>query len=87
MTHQTLVASLQFIPSMVVLVMLGTAGKLAVAVGLSYRTRTWWLPGAAAIGGGLAALPVFPRVVCVSAIGLGAAALVVARRLHVPSTR
>jgi hypothetical protein len=74
---------------MVVLVMLGTAGKLAVAVGLSYRTRTWWLPGAAAIGGGLAALalPIFPRVVCASAIGLGAAALVVAQRLHVPSRR
>ncbi|MBV8757151.1 MAG: hypothetical protein JO257_07755 [Deltaproteobacteria bacterium] len=74
---------------MVVLVMLGTAGKLAVAVGLSYRTRTWWLPGAAAIAGGAAslALPVFPRIVGASAIGLGAAALVVARRLHVPSKR
>lgn len=74
---------------MVVLVILGTAGKLAVAVGLSYRTRTWWLPGAAAIGGGVGALalPVFPRVVGLSAIGLGSAALVVARRLHVPSRR
>lgn len=73
---------------MVVLVMLGTAGKLAVAVGLSYRTRSWWLPGAAAVGGGLASLALpFPRVVGLSAIGLGAAALVVARRLHVPSRR
>ena len=72
---------------MVVLVMLGTAGKLAVAVAVSYRTRSWWLPGAAAIAGGAAsfALPIFPRVVGASAIGLGAAALVVARRLHVPS--
>jgi hypothetical protein len=82
-----MVAPVQFMAGMVVLVMLGTAGKLAVAVAVSYRTRTWWLPGAAAIGGGAAsfALPIFPRVVGVSAIGLGAAALVVARRLHVPS--
>ena len=74
---------------MVVLVMLGTAGKLAVAVGLTYRTRTWWMPGAAAAAGGLAAmwLPFVPRVVGASAIGLGAAALVVARSLHVPSRR
>jgi hypothetical protein len=74
---------------MVVLVMLGTAGKLAVAVGLTYRTRTWWMPGAAATAGGVAAmwLPFVPRVVGASAIGLGAAALVVARSLHVPSRR
>lgn len=74
---------------MVVLVMLGTAGKLALAVGVSYRTRSWWLPGAAAMAGGLAsfALPIFPRVVGASAIGLGAAALVVAHRLHVPSRK
>ena len=74
---------------MAVLVMLGTAGKLAVAVGLTYRTRTWWLPGAAAIGGGAAAmwLPIFPRAVSAAAIGLGAAALVVARSLHVPARR
>ena len=74
---------------MVVLVMLGTAGKLAVAVGLSYRSRSWWLPGAVAIAGGLAALwlPIFPRVVAGSAIGLGAVALVVARSLHVPSRK
>jgi len=74
---------------MVVLVMLGTAGKLAVAVGLTYRTRTWWMPGAAAVGGGLAAmwLPFVPRIVGASAIGLGAAALVVARSLHVPSRK
>jgi hypothetical protein len=74
---------------MVVLVMLGTAGKLAAAVGLTYRTRTWWVPGAAAIAGGLAALwlPIVPRAVGASAIGLGAVALVVARSLHVPSER
>jgi len=74
---------------MVVLVMLGTAGKLAVAVGLTYRTRTWWMPGAAAASGGAAslALPILPRVVSASAIGLGAVALVVARSLHVPSRR
>mgnify|MGYP001550560162 CR=1 len=74
---------------MALLVMLGAAGKLAVAVGLSYRTRTWWLPGAAAIGGGAAAmwLPIVPRVVGASAIGLGAAALVVAHSLHVPVRR
>jgi len=74
---------------MVVLVMLGTAGKLAVAVGLTYRTRTWWMPGAAAVAGGVAAmwLPIVPRIVGASAIGLGAAALVVARSLHVPSRK
>jgi len=72
---------------MVVLVMLGTAGKLAVAVGLTYRTRTWWLPGAAAVAGGALSLwvPFLPRVVGLTAIALGAVALVAARSLHVPS--
>jgi hypothetical protein len=72
---------------MAVLVMLGTAGKLAVAVGLTYRMRTWWLPGAAAIAGGALSLvvPFMPRVVGISAIALGAVALVTARSLHVPS--
>lgn len=72
---------------MVVLVMLGTAGKLAVVVGLTYRTRTWWMPGAAAIGGGALSLvvPFLPRVVGISAMVLGAVALVAARSLHVPS--
>jgi hypothetical protein len=89
LADQTLVARVQFIPRMVVLVMLGTAGKLALAVGVSYRTRSWWLPGAAAMAGGVAALwlPIFPRVVAGSAIGLGAVALVVARSLHVPSRK
>ena len=73
---------------MVVLVMLGTAGKLAVAVGLTYRTRTWWMPGAAAVGGGALSLvvPFLPRAVGISAMVLGAVALVAARSLHpVPS--
>ena len=79
--------AVQFVRSMVVLVMLGTAGKLAVAVGLTYRTRTWWLPGACAIGGGALSLwvPFMPRAVGLSAISLGAVALVAASRLHVPS--
>jgi len=71
-------------PRMVVLVMLGTAGKLAVAVGLTHRTRTWWLPGSAAMAGGAASLfvPLLPRVVGLAALGLGAVAVVVARSLH-----
>lgn len=72
---------------MVVFVMLGTATKLAVAVGLTHRTRTWWLPGCAAMAGGAVSLfvPFLPREVGLAALGLGAVALVVARSLHVPS--
>jgi hypothetical protein len=72
---------------MVVLVLLGTATKLAVAVGLTHRTRTWWMPGSAAMAGGAASMfvPILPRTVGAAALGLGAVALVVARSLHVPS--
>jgi hypothetical protein len=85
--RRALAGPLQFAAGMVVLVLLGTATKLAVAVGLTHRTRTWWMPGSAAMAGGAASMfvPILPRTVGAAALGLGAVALVVARSLHVPS--
>jgi urea transporter len=86
--RRALAGVLQVQPGMVVIViMLGTATKLAVAVGLTHRTRTWWMPGSAAMAGGAASMfvPILPRTVGAAALGLGAVALVVARSLHVPS--
>jgi hypothetical protein len=85
--RRALAGALQFVRVMVVIVLLGTAAKLAVVVGLTHRTRTWWLPGSAAMAGGAASMfvPLFPRAVGAAALGLGAVALVVARSLHVPS--
>ena len=65
------------------LIVLGTVTKLAFAVAVTYRTRTWWLPGTVAIGLGAAAAshPGFTREIGVASMVLGGSALVVARWL------
>ena len=77
---------LQSAPGMVVpLILLGAATKLAFAVALTYRTRTWWLPGGYAIGlGALGCLHEgATRTLGAASVVLGVAALVAARQLAV----
>lgn len=66
------------------LILLGAATKLAFAVAITHRTRTWWVPGTYAVGlGTLATLHAGPtRTVGTVSVVLGALALAVGHRLR-----
>ena len=62
------------------LIWLGTATKLALALAVVYRRRTWWVPGAIALFlGALAALHPPTHVLGLGSMVLGASAIAITR--------
>lgn len=65
------------------LIWLGTATKLALAVAVVYRRKTWWMPGAIATAlGAIAVLHPSTRVLGAGSVALGGLAIGAARWLR-----